>query len=139
MLDRAWETWASHEVALMPMREAGYDPTCNGCRIEHRTSGKYIGTHTCEGARGLFRRPAPPTGPTVLTKPQWTMLGKILEQPRSGATLRFPVLRRLSKTGLVMFAGAIGYEATPAGRAAHAAQTVGGEFLREPKKKSQAA
>ena len=133
MIDRAWETWAAAEVALMPMREAGYDPACKGCRTEHETAGKWVGAHTCEGSRGMFRRPPPPTVPPVLTGPQWLALGRMLLAPVLETECRFVVLRRLATLGLVMFVGGGKYEITPAGRVAHDAQSNGGVFLRKPR------
>jgi hypothetical protein len=135
VIDRTWETWAAAEVALMPMREAGYDPACKGCRTEHETAGKWVGAHTCEGSRGMFRRPSPPTVPPVLTGPQWLALGRMLAGPvlsGKGAVAR--VHLALMKLGLAMFAGTtLEVEITPAGRAAHDAQSNGGVFLRKPR------
>ncbi len=52
MLDRAWEQWSRRTAPLVARNEkmlaAGLDPACKGCVLHHRTSGKYMMTHTCE-------------------------------------------------------------------------------------------
>lgn len=134
MIDRTWETWAAREVALMPMRDAGFDPACKGCRIEYESTGNWLGRHTCEGSQGMFRMPPAPKVLPVLTKPQWALLGTMLAKQvptPKGATRE--VLHRLMGSGLAMFAGtALECSITPSGRAAHARQTKDGRFVARP-------
>lgn len=58
MIDRHWEAMVAREAPRIALAEAmcaaGLDPACEGCRVEHRTGGKYFVAHTCARVRSVL-------------------------------------------------------------------------------------